>query len=49
MGHRQSIGVQNTPSVIHALQSVGETTTLAWWSFLLQHCVHHFGDVGYES
>jgi hypothetical protein len=40
---------QHTPSVIHALESVGETTTMGVVVFSLQHCTHHFGDVGYES
>jgi hypothetical protein len=33
MDHRQTIGSQNAPSVIRALESVGKTTTWVWWFF----------------
>jgi len=33
MDRRQAIGSLCVPSVIHALESVGETTTMTWWSF----------------
>jgi hypothetical protein len=36
------------PSVTHALEGVGETTTLGVVVFLLPRCVHHFGEVGYD-
>src|SRR5512142_3068525 len=39
------IPLAEAPSVIHALGSVGKTTTLVWWSFLLHHHIHHLGDV----
>jgi hypothetical protein len=48
MDHRHPIGSPCAPSVIHALQSVGETTTIGVVVFSLQHYAHHFGDVGYE-
>jgi hypothetical protein len=37
------------PSVIHALKSVGKTTTISVVVFNLHHHIHHFGDVAWPS
>jgi hypothetical protein len=39
LDHRQSIGPLRVPSVIHALESVGETTTAGVVVFLLRNYI----------